>query len=100
MEYEDQHKGADTENNEGKEREDRNPPQVDRITEFMFGPRAGRERRMENEKQDQINNGENDQEANYFTIMEQLGDIMDSIENLKPMIKQFSPIMDYIKKKI
>jgi hypothetical protein len=70
---------------------------VDRFTEFMFGSRP-----TTRKQEKPINKDEEDQkdEVNYFTLMEQIDDIMVSLENLKPMLKELSPIMEYIKKKI
>ena len=69
---------------------------VDRFTELMFGRRPNMERK-EHEIKPENTVGD---DVNYFTIMEQIGDIMNSIDNLKPVLKEFSPIIDYIKKKI
>ncbi|MBM7604090.1 hypothetical protein JOC75_002063 [Metabacillus crassostreae] len=70
---------------------------VDRFSQLMFGSR----RASQNPKQEEIqpNPSDKQQEINYFTLMEQIDDIMLSVENLKPMLKQFAPILDYIKKK-
>ncbi|APH07130.1 hypothetical protein A9C19_14940 [Bacillus weihaiensis] len=64
----------------------------------MFGTRK-KEDPSKKEESDKSEPQEGN-EANYFTLMEQIDDIMVSLENLKPMLKEFSPIMDYIKKKI
>ncbi|TXC90763.1 hypothetical protein FS935_12705 [Metabacillus litoralis] len=70
---------------------------VDRFSQLMFGSRSV----SQNPEQEQIQPkpSEKQQEINYFTLMEQIDDIMLSVENLKPMLKQFAPLLDYIKKK-
>jgi hypothetical protein len=91
-------KKAEHENSE----QDVNTPHVDRFSEFMFGAKAlSREKKENNQQQmDSVHDENKTDEVNYFTLMEQIDDIMSSLENLKPILKQFSPIMDYIKKKI
>ncbi|OAS83876.1 MULTISPECIES: hypothetical protein [Metabacillus] len=81
---------------------DVNSPHIDRFSEFMFGAKASSREKKENNHQqgDSVHDENKTAEVNYFTLMEQIDDIMSSLENLKPMLKQFSPIMDYIKKKI
>ncbi|MBO1511626.1 hypothetical protein [Metabacillus bambusae] len=90
-------KNAEHENSE----KDVNVPHVDRFSELMFGAKASRVKKENNQQQvDSVHDENKTDEVNYFTLMEQIDDIMGSLENLKPMLKQFSPIMDYIKKKI
>jgi hypothetical protein len=63
----------------------------------MFGSRAsGGKQESTHTKKDENQN----EEIDYFTLMEQIDDIMESVKNLKPILNQLSPIMDYIKKKI
>jgi hypothetical protein len=90
-------KKAEQDNNENNI----NAPHVDRFSKLMFGAKASREIKENNQHQENSVHDENKtDEVNYFTLMEQIDDIMGSLENLKPMLKQFSPIIDYIKKKI
>lgn len=75
----------------------RNHPEVpDRFTELMFGNRVfGRKKNYS-----PTNNQENEfSEVNYFTLFQQLDDILDSLEELKPVVQQISPLIDYFKKK-
>lgn len=66
---------------------------TDFFTELMFGrSRNNREREQQN---DQLN-----QDVDYFQLMEQIDSIMESVKQLKPLLKPFSPIIDFIKKKI
>lgn len=76
-------------------------PAADPFTQLMFGNRVPPRYRNQQQKQVKEEEKKSDEsEVNYFTLMEQIDDIMVSLENLKPVLKQFSPIMDYIKKKI
>lgn len=67
--------------------------QSDFFTDLMFG------RRQNTPKQEEQNVPKQD-EVDFFVLMEQIDDIMASLKELKPLLKQFSPIIDYIKKKI
>ncbi|MGM0874605.1 MAG: hypothetical protein ACQEWV_07330 [Bacillota bacterium] len=105
MEFEDHYEEAqkiDRGKNEfvGHE-EDSNTPPVDRFSELMFGTRPTA-RKQENKHEPKHSNKDENKtdEVNYFTLMEQINDIMVSLGNLKPILKEFTPIMDYIKKKI
>ncbi|WP_273122571.1 hypothetical protein [Bacillus weihaiensis] len=89
------HDEEEAKGNSDKKERDR---QADPFTELMFGTRKKDEPSKKEESVKSELQGGN--EANYFTLMEQIDDIMVSLENLKPMLKEFSPIMDYIKKKI
>lgn len=76
-----------------------NAPSYDRFTQLMFGNRVPQRYREQNNLQEKQAE-EQSNEVNYFTLMEQIDDIMASLENLKPVLKEFGPIVDYIKKKI
>ncbi|MBD1383039.1 hypothetical protein [Metabacillus arenae] len=39
------------------------------------------------------------QEIDYMELMNQLEDIYSSIQELKPLLSEFSPVVDYFKKK-
>lgn len=70
------------------------PQPVDRFSELMFGSRSSQLKQGNDQEPTKTD------EVNYFTLMEQIDDIMGSIDNLKPVFKHFTPIIDYIKKKI
>ncbi|PMC40401.1 hypothetical protein CJ195_01420 [Bacillus sp. UMB0899] len=74
-------------------------PSSDPFTQLMFGNRVPKRYREQNNLQEKQVEEQNN-EVNYFTLMEQIDDIMSSLENLKPVLKEFGPIVDYIKKKI
>ena len=98
VEFEDQNKEIPKldhdKNDDIDQKEDVQTPPVDRFTEFMFGTRPSRR----NNDQQQTNTEMDD--VSYFTLLEQIDDIMVSLKDLKPMLEQLSPLMDYIKKKI
>ncbi|WP_243385731.1 hypothetical protein [Bacillus kexueae] len=58
---------------------------------FMFGKPMVREETKEQEKVGDFD---------YTQLMAQIDDVMTSIDDLKPLLKEFSPIVDFIKKKI
>ncbi|WP_051475627.1 hypothetical protein [Bacillus sp. J37] len=81
------------------EKETEATPPSDRFTQLMFGNRVpNKYREQHNSQEKQVE--EQNNEVNYFTLMEQIDDIMGSLENLKPVLKEFGPIVDYIKKKM
>lgn len=98
VEFEDEHKEIPKmdhdKNDDIAQKEKAQTPPVDRFTEFMFGTRSSER----NNDQQQTNTEMDD--VNYFTLLEQIDDIMVSLKDLKPMLEQLSPLMDYIKKKI
>ncbi|MGM7719564.1 hypothetical protein [Metabacillus sp. Hm71] len=75
--------------------------EADRFNAFLFGSRAinGRQRRNPSQQSSHKNLNQTD-EVNYFTLFEQLDDIMTSINNLKPMLEEITPVINFIKTKI
>ncbi|MFC0271997.1 hypothetical protein ACFFIX_11090 [Metabacillus herbersteinensis] len=73
---------------------------IDRFTELMFGSAPRKKDGKENteEAAAPLEQSSPD-EVNYFQLMSQIDDIMGSWENLKPMIKEFSPVVSFFKKK-
>lgn len=67
----------------------------DPFTRLMFGqPRRGENQAGKTEEGNQKKIGED-----YYALIEQVDSIMESVNKLKPMLKEFSPIIDYFKKK-
>jgi hypothetical protein len=98
MDSKDQSQKISSKNNEGVDQiENDNSPAIDRFNQLMFGSRASNRLKEDNHTKKDDNQNE---EIDYFTLMEQIDDIMDSLKNLKPILNQLSPIIDYIKKKI
>ncbi|MBM7620645.1 hypothetical protein JOC95_002500 [Bacillus tianshenii] len=76
--------------NKEKEQVDADP-----FTRLMFGqPRRSENPTEKTEEGTQKKFGED-----YYALIEQVDSIMDSVNKLKPMLKEFSPIIDYFKKK-
>ncbi|MFY4774333.1 hypothetical protein [Metabacillus sp. RGM 3146] len=73
-----------------------------KFDQLMFGKGNSSLKRQENRSSsDDITvNSENKEEVNYLHIMGQLDEIMISLKELKPVLKEFSPIVDIIKKKL
>ncbi|WP_223700701.1 hypothetical protein [Sutcliffiella deserti] len=69
--------------------------ETDPFTRLMFGQQVQREAK-ETKKEEPLlkNRGEE-----YYALMEQVDSIMESVNKLKPMLKEFSPIIDFFKKK-
>lgn len=80
------------ESNDKKIEMSKNEEKHDRFSEFMFGSKFKRQTEPSVEKED--NN-----EINYLHIMEQIDSIMTSVNELKPVLSQLSPIINFIKKK-
>lgn len=82
-----------TKNDENKEK---TTVSTDKFTQLMFGNRVPKRLQHSSHQEEQENKKE---DVNYFTLMGQIDDIMVSLENLKPVLKELSPIMDFLKKK-
>ncbi|MRX73597.1 hypothetical protein GJU40_15740 [Bacillus lacus] len=86
----------------------------DRFSQFMFGNRRSRVDNREEEQQrkaideDEELGGLDIEPASeipqmnmeYFQILGQLDDIMTSIQDLKPLIGEISPLLQFIKQKM
>ncbi|WP_404432094.1 hypothetical protein [Sutcliffiella horikoshii] len=68
--------------------------EVDPFTKMMFGVQPRRQ------PAEDITESASDKKVGdeYYALMEQVDSIMESVNKLKPMIKEFSPILDYFKK--
>ncbi len=67
---------------------------VDPFTRMMFGGPPRREHVEANTTENSPEKANGD----YYALMEQVDSIMDSVNKLKPMLKEFSPLLDYFKK--
>jgi hypothetical protein len=68
---------------------------ADPFTRLMFGqPRRSEKPAEKPEESNQKKLG-----GDYYALIEQVDSIMESVNKLKPMLKEFSPIFDYFKKK-
>lgn len=67
----------------------------DIFSQMMFGARYS----AKSEPKTTASPVQEDQQADYMQIMNQLEDIYKSIQDLKPVLSEFSPIVDFIKSK-
>jgi hypothetical protein len=79
------------------ENKEKNAVATDKFTQLMFGNRVPKRLQHSSYQEEEQDNKKED--VNYFTLMGQIDDIMVSLENLKPVLKELSPIMDFFKKK-
>jgi hypothetical protein len=68
----------------------------DPFTQLMFG-----DRRRRNEEQEQTEEAKEEFSpgTDWNQVMNQIQEIAASIQNLKPLIKEFSPLLDLFQKK-
>lgn len=67
----------------------------------MFGEKRERSIKQEEaEESPALDEQEPQSGTDFFQIFMQIDDIMDSLKELKPVIKEFSPILDYFKQKL
>ncbi|KMJ57826.1 hypothetical protein AB685_13355 [Bacillus sp. LL01] len=79
--------------NEKQRKPEREEAEVDPFTRMMFG---GPSRREVTEKP--AENRSEKVSDDYEALKEQVDSIMDSVNKLKPMLKDFSPLLEYFKK--
>ncbi|MFD1779665.1 hypothetical protein ACFSFW_13455 [Fredinandcohnia salidurans] len=70
---------------------------TDPFDRLMFGPRGTR--RHKNKVPDENSNQSNSDGVDLNHLMEQISDIMTSIDKIKPALKDLSPLLDYFRKK-
>lgn len=72
---------------------------MDVFSKMMFGDSA--KPTEENEEQQEEVSQTNDEETiHYMHIMDQIGSIMNSLDQIKPALKELAPMITAIKKKI
>lgn len=71
--------------------------ETDKFTQMMFG--TGRMERFTS-KNPQSPQMPEDQQLRMMEIMEQLDNIYTSIQDLKPLFNEFSPVLNFLKDKI
>ncbi len=75
--------------------------EVDKFTRLMFGGSPPTRRNQQNSpnKKTTPTNQEQKMDFNqYYTLMQQVDDIMGSYNRIKPMLKDLYPLLDFIKK--
>ncbi|WP_078381443.1 hypothetical protein [Sutcliffiella halmapala] len=68
---------------------------IDPFTRMMFG-RPIKSEKVEPKPEDSSKKKVGEE---YYALIEQVDSIMESVNKLKPMLKEFSPLIDYFKKK-
>ncbi|MEH7235478.1 hypothetical protein [Bacillus sp. JJ1562] len=80
------------ENIDGKQEGERESSRMDRFDRLMFGQRG---RKVENKAQEV----KKEEGVDFNQLMNQLDDIMTSIDKIKPALKDLSPLLKYFRKK-
>lgn len=70
---------------------------MDIFSKMMFGD--SRDPDKEPEENPEQPQAENEEEIDYNHVLNQLGSIMNSLDQLKPVFKDFAPMVSAIKKK-
>ncbi|MED1095018.1 hypothetical protein P4T61_05165 [Bacillus capparidis] len=69
----------------------------DFFNQMMFGKREEKEKAEEKEVKDEQKDPDS---IDYNHVMNQIGKIMNSLDEIKPALKEFAPLFNSIKKKI
>jgi hypothetical protein len=74
----------------------------DFFTKMMFGANApGRHEETETDAEaETVEDAEVSQEADYMHVLNQVGEIMDSLDELKPVFKEIGSMVSALKNKI
>lgn len=75
---------------------------MDVFSRMMFGDAAKPTEEKEEEQQEEVSqvSQTNDEETiNYMHIMDQIGSIMNSLDQIKPALKELAPMLSAIKRK-
>lgn len=73
----------------------------DFFSSLMFGEKRERSIKQEEAEESPALDEQVPQSGtDYFQLFMQIDDIMDSLKELKPVLKEFSPILDYFKQKL
>ncbi|PCK22128.1 hypothetical protein CEY02_05360 [Bacillus pumilus] len=74
--------------------------QKDIFSAMMFGQQLEKEKSETETKEERANTSSNDDSIDYMHVMNQIGNIMNSIDELKPVFKDVGPMISAFKKKI
>ncbi|MFJ1447307.1 hypothetical protein [Bacillus halotolerans] len=75
--------------------------QVDVFSKMMFGDNAKQKTEKEEVQEEEEVSPTNEEETiDYMYIMNQIGSIMNSLDQIKPALKELAPMVSAIKKKI
>ncbi|MBD8067545.1 hypothetical protein [Bacillus sp. PS06] len=76
---------------------------VDPFTRMMFGvnrPQRNLDNQVTNVPTNESTHGTSQQTdfTQYYSLMQQVDDIIGSVERMKPMLKEITPLLDFFKK--
>ncbi|MBD3859782.1 hypothetical protein IEE86_08540 [Bacillus sp. 28A-2] len=74
--------------------------QKDIFTAMMFGKPLEKENNKTKAKEEREETSSNDDSIDYMHVMNQIGNIMNSIDELKPVFKNVGPMISAFKKKL
>ena len=66
---------------------------TDPFSRLMFGPNK------RSQSQSAPDQPQQNTQADYYKLMQQFDEIMGSVNRIKPMFKEFSPLLNFFKKK-
>ncbi|AMK71745.1 hypothetical protein Bsub01_02879 [Bacillus subtilis] len=72
---------------------------MDVFSRMMFGD-AAKPTEEKEEQQEEVSQTNDEKTINYMHIMDQIGSIMNSLDQIKPALKELAPMLSAIKKKI
>lgn len=72
---------------------------MDVFSKMMFGDSAKPTEEKE-EHQEEVSQTNDEETIHYMHIMDQIGSIMNSLDQIKPALKELAPMITAIKKKI
>ncbi|UQZ45545.1 hypothetical protein M1D69_14955 [Bacillus sp. PK3-037] len=74
--------------------------QVDVFSKMMFGDSAKQKTEKEEVQEEEVSPANEEETIDYMYIMNQIGSIMNSLDQIKPALKELAPMVSAIKKKI
>ncbi|MEC1733614.1 hypothetical protein P4T79_03055 [Bacillus mojavensis] len=74
--------------------------QVDVFSKMMFGDNAKQKTEKEEVQEEEVSPTNEEKTIDYMYIMNQIGSIMNSLDQIKPALKELAPMVSAIKKKI
>lgn len=72
---------------------------MDIFSKMMFGDNAKQNTEKE-EVEEEVSRTNEEETIDYMYIMNQIGSIMNSLDQIKPALKELAPMVSAIKKKI
>ncbi|AOZ87689.1 hypothetical protein BK049_02605 [Bacillus xiamenensis] len=74
--------------------------QKDIFSAMMFGQPLEKEKNKSESKEERKDSSSSDDSIDYMHVMNQIGNIMNSIDELKPVFKDVGPMISAFKKKL